>query len=628
MSAVELPAGESCRIPASRCVLLFVHKKRVAVTSPNVVMDPATFLTELKRRKVYRVAVAYAIVAWLLIQAASILFPTFEAPLWVMKVFVTAVVLAFPVALILAWVFELTPQGIRRSEQAAPRESKICKAGRNWTAIIVASVLLTVTAGIVVFWRSNILRLDNRGSVIPPASHAIVVLPFENASDDPNTEYLAEGISETLINSLSEVRNLRVIARATAFQYKGKQVDPERIGRELRVRAVVSGRVRQVQDALSIQVDLIDATNGTQLWGQSYDGKLSDALAVKQAIAREVTGKLKLRLSGEEERRLMQRDTVNAAAYQFYLKGRYFWNQRTADGLEKGISYFRKAIEADPAYALAYVGLADSYNFLGAFGIAILSPDEAMPKAKSAALKALEVDDSLSEAHASLAFVELYYEWDWAGAEKSFRRAIELNPNYAPAYQWYSHLLMSGGRTSDAISAAKRAAEIDPLSLPAVMNVGWQYHWAREYDSAVEQLRRVLQINPNFEQAHWALGLAYVGQAKMEEAVAELQKAIALSGGNSVYVAGLGDAYALGGNKAEAIRLRSQLEQKTTYVSPYWMATLQAALGEQDLALVSLEKAFAERNGGLIWLGADPRMDSLRSDPRFAALVERVGVSP
>jgi TolB-like protein/Flp pilus assembly protein TadD len=591
-------------------------------------MGPATFLTELKRRKVYRVAVAYAIVAWLLIQAASILFPTFEAPLWVMKVFVTAVILGFPVALILAWVFELTPQGIRRSEQAAPRESQIRKAGRNWTAIIVASVLLTVAAGIVVFWRSNILRLENRGSVIPPVSRAIVVLPFENASNDPNAEYLAEGISETLINSLSEVRSLRVIARATAFQYKGKQVDPERIGRELRVRAVVSGRVRQVQDTLSIQVDLIDATNGTQLWGQSYDGKLSDALAVKQAIAREVTGKLKLRLSGEEERRLMQRDTVNAAAYQFYLKGRYFWNQRTADGLEKGISYFRKAIEADPGYALAYVGLADSYNFLGAFGIAILSPDEAMPKAKSAALKALQVDDSLSEAHASLAFVELYYEWNWAGAEKSFRRAIELNPNYAPAYQWYSHLLMSGGRTSDAIVAAKRAAEIDPLSLPAVLNVGWQYHWAREYDSAVEQLRRVLQINPNFEQAHWALGLAYVGQAKMEEAVAELQKAIALSGGNSVYVAGLGDAYALGGNKAEAIRLRSQLEQKTTYVSPYWMATLQAALGEQDLALVSLEKAFAERNGGLIWLGADPRMDSLRSDPRFAALVGRVGVPP
>ena len=245
-------------------------------------MDPATFLTELKRRKVYRVAVASAIVAWLLIQAASILFPTFEAPLWVMKVFVTAVILGFPVALILAWAFELTPQGIRRSEEVAPRESKICKARRNWTAIIIASVLLTVAAGIVVFWQSNILRLGNRGSVIPRASRAIVVLPFENASNDPNAEYLAEGISETLINSLTELRNLRVVARATAFQYKGKQVDPERVGRELRVRAVVSGRVRQTQDRLSIQVDLIDATNGTQLWGQSSDGNYSP-IAGRQA---------------------------------------------------------------------------------------------------------------------------------------------------------------------------------------------------------------------------------------------------------------------------------------------------------------------------------------------------------
>ena len=240
-------------------------------------MDPATFLTELKRRKVYRVAVAYAIVAWLLIQAASILFPTFEAPLWVMKVFVTAVILGFPVALILAWVFELTPQGIRRSEQAAPRESKISKAGRNWTAIIVASVLLIVAAGIVVFWRSNILRLENRRSEISPARTRSSSSRLRMRATIP-TQNTWRKEFETLINSLSELRNLRVIARATAFQYKGKQVDPERIGRELRVRAVVSGRVRQVQDALSIQVDLIDATNGTQLWGQSYDGKVSDAL--------------------------------------------------------------------------------------------------------------------------------------------------------------------------------------------------------------------------------------------------------------------------------------------------------------------------------------------------------------
>jgi TolB-like protein len=341
---------------------------------------------------------------------------------------------------------------------------------------------------------------------------SVAVLPFENASSDPNAEYLAEGISEALINSLTELRELKVVARATAFHYRGKEVDPQRIGRELRVTTVLSGKVRQVQDALSIQVDLIDAATGAQVWGQSYERKLSDVVAVKQAIAREVTEKLKLRLTGEDERRLVQRDTANAEAYQFYLKGRYFWNKRTAKGLEKGISYFHQSIATDPTYALAYVGLADSYSFLGAFGIAVLTPKDAMPKAKAAAAKALEIDNSLAEAHASLAFVQLYYEWDWPGAEKSFERAIELNANYAPAHQWYSHLLMSRGRTNDSISQAKRAAEIDPLSLPAIMNVGWQYDWSRHYDLSIEWLRKVLEIEPNFEQARWALGLAYEGK--------------------------------------------------------------------------------------------------------------------
>ena len=485
-------------------------------------------------------------------------------------------------------------------------------------ALIAVAVLLVIAIAAGVWWKNS--------GAAQSGAQSIVVLPFENASNDRNMEYLAEGISDALINSLTELRDLRVIARATAFQHKGKEVDPERIGRELRVSAVLSGKVRQVQDALSVQVDLIDATNGTQLWGQSYDRKLSDVVTIKQAIAREVTDKLKLRLSGDDKRRLLERDTTNAAAYQSYLKGRYFWNQRTQEGLAKGITHFQQAIETDPGYALAYVGLADSYNFLGAFGIAILPPDEAMPKAKSAAMRALEIDGSLPEAHASLAFVQLYYEWDWTSAEKSFRRAIDLNPKYAPAWQWYSHLLMTAGRTSEAISAAKRAAEIDPLSLPAGMNLGWQYHWARRYDSAVDQLRTVLEINADFEQAHWGLGLAYVGQMKIEEAVAEFQKAIALSGDNSVYVAALGHAYALGGNKDEAVKLRKHLEEQKTYVSPYWMATLQTGLGEKDSAFDWLEKAFRERSGGLAWLGIDPRFDSLRSDSRFADLLRHIGL--
>jgi TolB-like protein len=595
-------------------------------------MNPATFLTELKRRKVYRVAVAYAIVAWLLIQAASILFPTFEAPPWVMKVFVTAVILGFPVALILAWAFDMTPEGIRRAEEVAPKESKTFKAGSKWTAIIVAAAVLAAALLAFQFAQTRSPVAEPGKQSVPTATldKSVAVLPFENSSSDPNAEYLAEGISEALINSLTELQELRAVARATAFHYRGKEVDPQRIGHELRVTTVLSGKIRQVQDALNVQVDLIDAATGAQLWGQSYERKLSDVVAVKQAIAREVTEKLKLRLTGDEERRLVQRDTTNAEAYQFYLKGRYFWNKRTAEGLEKGINYFQQAIATDPGYALAYVGFADSYNFLGAFGIAVLTPKDAMPKAKSAAMKALEIDDSLAEAHASLAFVQLYYEWDWSGAEISFRRAIELNPNYAPAHQWYSHLLMSSRRTNEAISEAERAAEIDPLSLPASLNVGWQYGWSRQYDPSIEWLRKVLEIEPNFEQARWALGLAYEGKGMIKEAATEFQKAVDLSGGNPVYEAALGRVYAIGGNKPDAMRIQDQLEKesKSKYVSAYWMATLQVGLDEKDAAFQWLEKAYEERSGGMIWLGVDPRMDGVRSDARFATLLDRVGLTP
>jgi TolB-like protein/Tfp pilus assembly protein PilF len=496
-------------------------------------------------------------------------------------------------------------------------------------AVVIGAVVFIVAlaAGILVFLRPNLFQLRDDARTAQATSHSIAVLPFENASNDPNAEYLSEGISEALINSLAEVQQLRVIARATAFHYKGKMVDPKRLGRELQVEAVLSGKVRQMQDMLSVQVDLVDANTGAQLWGEQYERKVSDVLAVKQTITREVTEKLRLRLSDEEQRKLTKRDTTNAEAYQVYLRGRYVWNKRTKEGLRKGIEYFRQAIDTDPNYALAYVGLADSYNFLGAFGIALLPPGEAMPKAKSAAMRALEIDDSLAEAHASLAFVRLYYDWDWAGAEKAFQRAIELNPNYAPAPQWYSHLLMSRGRTDEALSEAKRAAEIDPLSLPAAMNLGWQYHWARQYDLAVKCLRKALEIDPNFEQGRWGLGLAYEGKGLIEEAATEFQKAVNLSGGNPVYAAALGHAYAIGGKKAEAMRTRAELEEQSTrrYVSPYWMATLHAGLGDKDQAFQWLEKAYEERSGGLIWLGVDPRMDGLRSDPRFAVLMRRIG---
>jgi TolB-like protein len=498
-------------------------------------------------------------------------------------------------------------------------------------AVIVGAgvFIVALAAGVLVFFRPHLSQSREDARTAQATSRSIAVLPFENASNDPNAEYLSEGISEALINSLAEVQQLRVIARATAFHYKGKMVDPKRLGRELQVGAVLSGKVRQMQDVLSVQVDLVDATTGAQLWGEQYERKVSDVLAIKQTITREVTEKLRLRLSDEEQRQLTRRDTTNAEAYQLYLRGRYVWNKRTEEGLRKGIEYFRQAIDTDPNYSLAYVGLADSYNFLGAVGIAVLPPGEALPKAKSAAMRALEIDDSLAEAHASLAFVRLYYDWDGSGAEKAFQRAIELNPNYAPARQWYSHLLMASGRTNESITEAKRAAEIDPLSLPAAMNVGWQYQWSRQYDLAVEHLRKALEIDSNFEQGHWGLGLAYEGKRLVEEAASEFQKAINLSGGNPVYAAALGHAYAIGGKKAEAMRTRAELEEqsKRRYVSPYWMATLHVGLGDKDQAFQWLAKAYEERSGGLIWLSVDPRMDDLRSDPRFAGLMQRIGLS-
>jgi TolB-like protein len=513
------------------------------------------------------------------------------------------------------------PTTVLEARQASSRTGEAGEQ-RGRKRVVIAGAAVIVVAALAA---SAYLYLS-RGKTA--ARNSIAVLPFTNASGDPDVEYLSDGITETLINSLSQLPDVRVLARSTTFRFKGKDTDPRAVGKQLGVDAVLTGSVVQRGDSLTVQADLVDVADGSQLWGERYNRRLTDLLAIQGEIAQGIGGKLRLRLSDAEQRKLTRRYTESTEAYQLYLRGRYFWNKRTEEGIRKGVEYFRQAIESDPNYPLPYAGLADSYNFLGAFGLAILSPGEAMPRAKAAAMRALELDESLAEAHASLAFVRLYHDWDWPGAEREFQRAIELNPNYAPAHQWYSHLLMAGGRTGESISAARRAAEIDPLSLPAIMNLGWQYHWAGEYDLAVEHLRKLLEMDPNFEQGRWGLGLAYEQKGMFEEAVAEFQRTVALSGGRPVYVAALGHACAVGGRKAEAARAGDELEglSKSRYVPPYWMATLYAGLGDEDRAFGWLEKAYEERSGGLIWLGVDPRMGGLRSDPRFADLLRRVGL--
>jgi DNA-binding winged helix-turn-helix (wHTH) protein/TolB-like protein/Flp pilus assembly protein TadD len=460
------------------------------------------------------------------------------------------------------------------------------------------------------------------------AIDSLAVLPLANASNDPNVEYLCDGISEALINSLTELQQLRVTARSTAFRYKGKEVDPRAVGRELNVRAVLTGRVRQIGDALNIQVDLVDTATGAQLWGKEYERKVSDVLSAKQTIALEVTANLRLRLSGAEQQRLVKSDTTNAEAYQLYLKGRYFWNKKTEEGYKRGREYFEQAIDLDPAYAPAYTGVADTTLALGSYLIGLSTPREAWAGAETAAKQALSLDDTLGEAHASLAWMTTLYKWNWPEAEQEIKRAIELKPDYATAHHWYAHLLIYLGRKEEALSASQRGLELDPLDLTLNAHLGWHYLCVRQYDLALGQLRKTVEMDPNFSLAHWYLGLTYEQKGMFAEAIAEFQKLADLSKRSPTMLASLGHAYAVAGQPAEARKILFELHElsKQRYVLPYCFALIHAGLDEKDQAFAYLEKSYQERDSWLNHLKVEPRLDSLRSDPRFGDLLRRVGL--
>jgi len=455
------------------------------------------------------------------------------------------------------------------------------------------------------------------------AIDSIVVLPLVNTSNDPNTEYLSEGISEALINSLTELQQLRVVARATAFRYKGKEVDPQVIGRELNVRAVLMGKISEMGDTLNIQVDLVDATTGAQLWGQEYERKVSDVLSRKQAVAREVTEKLRLRLSGEEKQRLDKRDTTNAEAYQFYLRGRYLWNQRTPDALQKAIEQFQQAIDRDPNYALGYVGLADCYLAREIYAIGTSS--ENLAKARAAADQALQVNNSLSEARTSSGMVYLQ-QWRLREAEEEFKRALSLNPNYPIAHQWFSAYYQCSGRFDDALREIKRAQELDPLSPIISVGVALVYLSKHDSNSAIEQCQRVLELDPRIHGAHHNLGFAYLQQHRNEEAIAELQKAVELSGRISLNLASLGYCYALGSKRAEALAIIKELEERHArgQATGVQLATVYAGLGDKDHAFAWLEKDFQQHTPGLLWIVWWVPFEDLRADPRYVDLVRRM----
>src|SRR5215472_16704872 len=502
------------------------------------------------------------------------------------------------------------------SETVTAGAAPVRKLTLVWTAIVVVAI----AAVALLAFRYVAAR---QGAGID----SLAVMPFVNTSGDPNNEYLSEGITDTLINNLSQLPSLRVVPRGRVFLYKGKEVEPEKVGQELSVRAVVTGRVLQRGDTLVVETELTDVSNDSQLWGEQFKLKPSDIIAVQEEISQQILDKLRLRLSGEQKRQFTKRYTDNSEAYYLYLKGRYYWNKRTADGLKKGIEYFREAIEKDPGYALAYSGLADSYDVLPFYSV--MTPKEAYPKAKAGALKALQIDDNLAEAHTSLAYALWNYDWDWTGSERENKRSLELNPNYATGHHWYGLFLSNMGRHEEAVRELKRALEIDSLSLIINTKLGVTYYYGRKYDLAIDQLRKTIDLDPRFPLAHLYLGLCYEQLGKLQEAIAEFQKGSQLSE-NPWFSSSLVHAYGRSGRRPEAQKELAKLLEaaKTRFLSPYFLATAYAGLGDKDKAFEGLETAYRDRADWMAYLKVDPEIDSLRSDPRFQDLLRRVGLPP
>jgi serine/threonine-protein kinase len=455
----------------------------------------------------------------------------------------------------------------------------------------------------------------------------IAVLPFVNEAGDQNVEYLSDGITETLINSLSELPELVVVSRNSVFRFKGREADAQAAGRELKVQGVLIGRIRQREGNYAISAELVEVSSNRHLWGQVYNLKPGDILTVQDRIAREISDKLRIKPTTEERRQLAKRYTDDTEAYQLYLKGRFYLNKRTPEALNKGIEFFNQALGQDRDYALAYAGLADAYELLEAYGA---SPArEAFPRAEEAARIALHIDDSLAEAHTSLGHARLYY-WDWAGAETEYRRAIQLKPTYSTAHHWYANLLIARGDIDGAFGEMNRALATDPLSLVINEAAGWHLYLAGRYAEALEQQHKTLAMDPQFIPAHSVLGKVYLQTQAYDLALKEFQTAIDLSGGNPAYLAEIARAYAVGGHPDKARQVLAELNDmaKQRYVMPYQLARVYTAVGDYEHAFVWLNKAYEEGGSDLIFVKIEPAFEGLRGDPRFGQLLARIGLTP
>ena len=581
-------------------------------------MNARNFLAELKRRNVYKVAVAYAVVGWLVIQVSSTVLPTFHAPEWVVQTLVVLVAIGFPIALVIAWAFELTPEGLKRAEDVDLAMKRRPKS-HAWIYVVAVGAVLSI--GLFMLGRYG-FREKNSSTVELPAK-SIAVLPFDNLSEDKSNAYFAEGVQDEILTRLAKVADLKVISRTSTQHFKSAPDNLPQIAKQLGVMNILEVSVQKANDQVRVNVQLINALTDAHLWAETFDRKLTDIFAVESEIAKTIADTLQAKLTGSEKTAMSKKPTANPEAYELYLKGRFFWNKRTSADLRKAVDYFNQAIAKDSNYALAYAGLADAFAMYPDYGVE--APADAYPRAKSAAMKALELDNTLGQPHAALGLVYANFEHDFAKSIGEFERAAQLDPNYATAHQWINTGLEPTGQFDRSIAETKHAIELDPLSLIINADLAYSYFNARRFDDALAQSQKTLEIDPSFHVARGYLGLALQFKGQLAEAIPEFRTAAA-SNDEPFSQALLGQALARAGMRDEAQRILSRLEERARdhFVTGWSLAVIRLALGDKEGALAALDLALQQHAPEIVLIKYDPLFDDLRGDPHFEALVQKV----
>jgi len=581
-------------------------------------MNARNFLAELKRRNVYKVAVAYAVVGWLVIQVSSTVLPTFHAPEWVVQTLVVLVAIGFPIALVIAWAFELTPEGLKRAEDVDLAMKRRPKS-HAWIYVVAVGAVLSI--GLFMLGRYG-FREKNSSTVELPAK-SIAVLPFDNLSEDKSNAYFAEGVQDEILTRLAKVADLKVISRTSTQHFKSAPDNLPQIAKQLGVMNILEGSVQKANDQVRVNVQLINALTDAHLWAETFDRKLTDIFAVESEIAKTIADTLQAKLTGSEKTAMSKKPTANPEAYELYLKGRFFWNKRTSADLRKAVDYFNQAIAKDSNYALAYAGLADAFAMYPDYGVE--APADAYPRAKSAAMKALELDNTLGQPHAALGLVYANFEHDFAKSIGEFERAAQLDPNYATAHQWINTGLEPTGQFDRSIAETKHAIELDPLSLIINADLAYSYFNARRFDDVLAQSQKTLEIDPCFHVARGYLGLALQFKGQLAEAIPEFRTAAA-SNDEPFSQALLGQALARAGMRDEAQRILSRLEERARdhFVTGWSLAVIRLALGDKEGALAALDLALQQHAPEIVLIKYDPLFDDLRGDPHFEALVQKV----